>query len=188
MHSEKTKKLAGSALLAALAYISLFFLRISIIASAPFLRFDIKDVFIAIAGLLFGPGYALLAGVCVSVLQILTVSEYGLIGFIMNVLSVSAFVLPVSLFYQHSRTKKALIAGFVVSCITMVTAMLLWNYLIAPLYMGVPRDVIKGMLLPAFLPFNAIKSVLNAVITYIVFICIKKNRIAAAAQGKQDQW
>ena len=40
--------------------------------------------------------------------------------------------------------------------------MLLWNWLITPLYMGVSRDAVQGMLIPVFLPFNLLKAGLNS--------------------------
>jgi hypothetical protein len=43
----------------------------------------------------------------------------------------------------------------------MIIAMLLWNWLITPLYMGTPRAAVEAMLLPVFLPFNALKAGLN---------------------------
>jgi hypothetical protein len=46
---------------------------------------------------------------------------------------------------------------------------MLWNYLIAPIYMGYPREAVVELLLPAFLPFNVIKSGLNAAITMILY-------------------
>jgi len=51
----------------------------------------------------------------------------------------------------------------------MTVGMLLWNYLITPLYMGVPREAIAKMLLPAFLPFNLLKGGLNAAFTMLLY-------------------
>ena len=47
--------------------------------------------------------------------------------------------------------------------------MTLWNYLIAPIYMGYPREAIVELLIPAFLPFNLIKGGLNAAITMLLY-------------------
>ena len=47
----------------------------------------------------------------------------------------------------------------------MVVTMLLWNWLITPLYMGVDRATVEGMLIPAFLPFNLLKAGLNSALT-----------------------
>ena len=51
----------------------------------------------------------------------------------------------------------------------MVCVMLLWNYLITPIYMGYPREEVVRLLLPAFLPFNFIKGGLNAAITMLLY-------------------
>ena len=51
----------------------------------------------------------------------------------------------------------------------MVLVMLLWNYLITPVYMGCPRETVVELLIPAFLPFNLIKGGLNAAITMILY-------------------
>ena len=47
--------------------------------------------------------------------------------------------------------------------------MTLWNYLIAPIYMGYPREAIVDLLIPAFIPFNLIKGGLNAAITMLLY-------------------
>ena len=52
-------------------------------------------------------------------------------------------------------------------CFTMICVMLLWNYLIALIYMGYPREAVVQLLLPAFLPFNLLKGGLNAAFTFL---------------------
>ena len=59
--------------------------------------------------------------------------------------------------------------GLVVGGVIMVIVMMLWNYLVTPLYMNVPRDVVAGMLLPAFLPFNVVKAIMNGALTVILY-------------------
>ena len=49
------------------------------------------------------------------------------------------------------------------------SVMLLWNYLVTPLYMGYPREAVVELLLPAFLPFNLLKGGLNASITFLLY-------------------
>ena len=51
----------------------------------------------------------------------------------------------------------------------MVLVMLLWNYLITPIYMGYPREAVVELLIPAFLPFNLIKGGLNVAMTMILY-------------------
>ena len=47
--------------------------------------------------------------------------------------------------------------------------MLLWNYLITPIYMGMPRAAVADLLVPVFLPFNLSKYALNAAITMLIY-------------------
>ena len=44
----------------------------------------------------------------------------------------------------------------------MVSTMLLWNWLITPLYQGAPREAVVKLLIPVFLPFNSLKAGLNS--------------------------
>ena len=97
--------------LSKVAYVTLYYVRIPIIPSASFLRLDVKDVFIVMIGLLYGPVYAFVGAVCVSVLQMLSVSEYGFIGLAMNVLSVSSFTMPVSIIYKKKQNNIGLISA-----------------------------------------------------------------------------
>ncbi|MGN0505501.1 MAG: ECF transporter S component [Lachnospiraceae bacterium] len=177
MKKNEVKKIGVIGLLIALAYTSLFIIRIPIIPSATFLRFDVKDVFIAIIGLLYGPAYAFVGAFGVSFLQMLSVSEYGVIGLIMNILSVSAFTVPLAFVYKLTKTRKGFNIGLGLGCMCMTAAMPLWNYLFTPLYMGVTREVVKSMLLPVFLPFNIIKSTINAILVYIIYFAIKRMQL-----------
>jgi hypothetical protein len=51
----------------------------------------------------------------------------------------------------------------------MVVMMILWNYVVTPFYMGVPRGEVAKMLIPVFLPFNAVKGALNVALTLIMY-------------------
>lgn len=51
----------------------------------------------------------------------------------------------------------------------MILVMMLWNYLIAPIYMGYPREAVAELLIPVFLPFNLLKSGLNAGFTFLLY-------------------
>ena len=172
--ASRIKKITLMAVLVAMGYVSLFIIRFPLIPSASFLRFDIKDVFITIGGLVLGPTAAFLGGVVISLIQILTVSEYGIIGLIMNLLSVSSFVMPIALAYKAKKNNVSLVIGLLLGCACMTATMVAWNYLISPLYMGVSREVVAAMLLPVFLPFNAIKSIINAVTIFVVWQIIKR--------------
>lgn len=174
MTHTNTKKIALTSLLIALSFISLYFIRIPLLPSAPFLRFDIKDVFISMVGIFFGPIYAFGGSICISLLQMIFISEYGFIGLIMNVLSESAFTVPLAFVFKRLNTNKRLLLGLLVSCVSMTAVMLIWNYLISPLYMGIPRAAVKEMLIPVFFPFNMLKGIINSILIFLLYNSVKR--------------
>ena len=155
----KAKRITTIAMLCALAYVVMAVGRVPVVL---FLKYDPKDVVITLGGLIWGPMTACLVSVLVSVLEMFTVCDTGLLGCIMNILSTCAF-------YRKKRTLAGAVAGLAAGCAVMVSAMLLWNYLITPLYMGYPREAVAELLLPAFLPFNLLKSGLNSGITFLLY-------------------
>lgn len=163
-----SKKLTLMAMLAAMAYVAMLVTR-PLPAVAGFLRYDLKDVIIAISGFLLGPAPALAITLVVSLIEMVTIGTTGPIGLLMNVLSTAAFVLPSALMYRKDRTIKSAALGLILGVLLMTAVMLAWNYIITPLYMKVPRDVVAGMLLPTFLPFNLVKGGLNAGITMLLY-------------------
>jgi riboflavin transporter FmnP len=163
-----TKQLTLMAMLAAMAYVAMLITR-PLPHVAGFLSYDLKDVVVAISGFMLGAGPALLITLVVSLIEMVTVSSTGPIGLLMNVLSTGAFVIPAAVMYRGDRSLKSAATGLTLGVILMTAVMLAWNYIITPLYMHVPREVVAGMLLPTFLPFNLVKGGLNAGITMLVY-------------------
>lgn len=155
-----TKELTTLAMLTAIAYALVTAVRIPIVL---FLKYEPKDVVITIAGFLMGPAAALISSTVVALIEMFTISDTGIIGCIMNFLSTCSFAVTAALVYKRNHTIKGAILGLMIGTVTMVSTMLLWNYLITPLYMtGTSRSDIAGMLLPVFLPFNLLKAGLNS--------------------------
>ena len=166
--NEKTKRLAMLGMFSAIAYVFTVFARIPI-SSVEFLKYDPKDIIIVIAGFIAGPLSAFAITVVVSLIEAITVSTTGLIGFVMNVLSTVAFACTASLIYKKRRTLGGAIIGLICGVTLMCGIMLLWNYLITPLYMSLDREVIASMLLPVFLPFNLIKGSINSALAMLIY-------------------
>lgn len=161
-----TKKLTVLAMLSALAYLVMVIGRIPVVL---FLKYDPKDVVIVIGGFLFGPLSAFLMSAVISAVEMLTVSDSGWIGLVMNVLSTCAFACTASVIYKKKHSMKGAVAGLVAGGLIMTMVMLLWNYFLTPLYMGMPREAIAELLIPAFLPFNLLKSGLNVAFTLLLY-------------------
>ncbi len=164
--NQTTKRLTVCAMLAAAAYVVMAIGRIPVVL---FLSYDPKDIIIAIGGFLYGPLSAMGISAVVSLLEMVTVSGTGFIGCIMNILSTCSFVCVASYLYRKKRTPMGAFMGLLVGCLVMTGVMLLWNYLITPLYMGYPREAVAALLLPAFLPFNLLKGGLNAAGTFLLY-------------------
>lgn len=162
----KTKKITTTAMLCAMAYIMAMIGRVPVVL---FLKYDPKDIIITLGGLIWGPLTALIVSVIVSLVQMFTTSSTGILGCIMNIISSCAFSCVAAFIYKKKRTLSGAVIGLVSGVISMSLVMLLWNYLIAPIYMGYPREEIAKLLLPAFLPFNLIKGSLNAGFTFLLY-------------------
>ena len=164
-----TKKLVMLALLAAIAYVVMFLSKQIPVNVLGFLNFDLKDVVICIAGFLFGPLAAAEVSIVVSFVEMYTVSSTGIWGFIMNVLSTCSLACTAAFIYQKKRTQAGAIVGLVAGVLLMSAIMMLWNYLITPIYMTIPREQIIPLLIPTFLPFNLIKGGINATFTMLLY-------------------
>lgn len=165
----KTRDLTILALLAAVSYVVMYLSKLIPIHILGFLSFDLKDVIICIAGFLFGPLAAAGVSVVVSLIEMVTVGSTGLWGLLMNVLSTCAFVCAAAYFYQRNKTIKNAVIGLVVGVLLMTAVMLVWNWLITPIYMGQPREFVATLLIPYFLPFNLIKGGINATLTMLLY-------------------
>ena len=195
MKNSRTKNMTTMAMLAALAFLVMLVGRIPMVAAAPFLKYDPKDVIIIIGGFIFGPFAAFMISLVVSIIEMLTVSETGPIGAIMNLLSTCSFACLASVIYKKKHSIKGAVIGLVSGIALMVVVMLAWNYLLTPIYMGYPREAVAAMLLPVFLPFNLVKGGLNAGITLLIYkpvvMTLRKAGLApkstaAASTGNAD--
>ncbi len=165
--SVNTRKLIVLALFTALAFTATAVFRIPVVM---WLKFDPKDCLLTIAGMLYGPAAATLVTVAVALLELFTVSDTGIYGFLMNVLASLLFVLPPSLFYRFRRKLSTAILGLAVGALLATGGMLLWNWLIVPLYTpAISRAEVVPMLWTVFLPFNLFKTALNAVLTMLLY-------------------
>ena len=161
-----TKRLTTLAMLAALAIVAMLTIRVQIFAE--FLTYDPKDVIIIIGGFLFGPLAVIPIIIVVSLIE-MTISGTAHWGLLMNISSSAAFVVPAVLIYRRWRNIPGAVIGLIVGIIAVTGVMLLLNYLIVPLYTGVPRAVVVPMLVPIIMPFNLVKSALNAAIVMMLY-------------------
>ena len=166
MKKISVKKMVLLAMLAAIAYMIVALVRIPVVL---FLKYEPKDVVITIGGFILGPAASFITSLLVSLLEMVTISETGPIGCLMNLLSTCSFACTAAFIYKKNHTLKGAVIGLLAGTVFMVAVMLLWNWLITPMYMGTPRSAVEALLLPAFLPFNALKGGLNSALTLVLY-------------------
>lgn len=171
------KRLVLLAVFVALAYVAVCLIRIPAVA---FLKYEPKDVIIVMGGLILSPLASLIIAVVTALIEMFTISETGIIGCLMNMLSSVCYACAAAWVYKNKRTLAGAVTGLALGSLTMVAVMLLWNWLITPLYMGVSRSDVVGMLVPMFLPFNAVKALLNSALV----LCLYKPLITALRRAR----
>ena len=160
-----TRKIVFMGLICALAYICMFVFRIKV----SFLTFDLKNTILAIGALIFGPVSGIVTSLVVSVVEMVTVSDTGIWGCLMNFLSSAIYVFVAGLIYKYKKTMSGAILGLLAASVLMTAAMIPLNLIFTPIYTGAPVSVVKEMIIPLLLPFNAIKAVLSSAITLIIY-------------------
>ena len=148
------KKIVLLALLTAMAYVLVCLIRIPVVM---FLSYEPKDVIVTIGGFLLGPMASMIVSLLVSLLEMVSISQTGPVGCIMNFLSTCSFACIAALVYKKRHTLSGAVLGLLLGSAAMV--------LITPLYMGVEREAVEAMLIPMFLPFNLLKAGLNSALT-----------------------
>ena len=163
-----TKQLVTLALLSASAY-AVMFMSKALPSVNGFLDFDFKDVIICVGGFIYGPLAAALMSILVAFIELVTISSTGLWGFLMNCLATCAFCCTACYVYKKRHTQRGAVLGLALGVVCLVVVMLLWNFLITPIYTGYPREVVTAMLLPVFLPFNLAKGGMNMAVTLLLY-------------------
>lgn len=162
------RTITSLAMLAAIAYVVMLLSKMLPQVSG-FLQMDLKDTVICIGAFLFGPLSAAVISIVVAVVEMFTVSDTGPIGCIMNVLATCAFCCTAAFVYKKFHTRKGAVIGLALGTVCLTVVMLLWNYLITPIYMEMDRAVVAAMLPTVFLPFNLVKGGLNMALILLLY-------------------
>ena len=169
MSEKHLLRLCQAALLAAVAVVLVYFIHFPLIPAAPYLEYDMADVPVLLATLLFGPGWGLAILTVVSVIQAFLLGGSGWVGCVMHIIASGALVLLVGLIYGKSEKFSRLILGMALGVIAVVVLMIPLNLIFTVYFNGVPASVVQDMIVPVIIPFNLIKAGVNAVLTVILF-------------------
>ena len=164
-----TRRIVVTAMLCAVAYVVMVAVHLNIVPAAPFLTYDPKDVVITIGGFIYGPAEVLIISFIVAFLEMITVSDTGIIGFVMQVIATLSFSGVAAVIYRRFHTHKGGFMALFAGTICMAIIMVLWNLLLSPIYLGTDRSTVVAMLVPAIIPFNILKGVINSVIVLLIY-------------------
>ena len=178
INSENIKKITIIGVFIALAYAVSAVLPIKV----SFLTLDFKDVISTICGLFFGPLAGIVCAAIVPFIEMITTSSTGFYGLIMNLISSIAFVGIASIIYKYKKTIFGAILGLVTASVATMGVMTLANILITPYYlesaMGMPltaaKETVKTLLPTTIIPFNIVKSILNAGLSMLIYKPLSK--------------
>jgi riboflavin transporter len=162
-------------MLSALSLVLMLAVRFPLIPSAPFLEYEPGDVPALIGCFLYGPVYGLIITFVVSAVQAFTVSAgSGWVGAMMHIIATGTFVMTAGLIYRRLHTLKGAIIALAAGSISMTLIMIPLNLIITPLFLNVPLEVVKGMILTAIVPFNLAKAIINSLLTLAVYKAVGK--------------
>ena len=175
-----TRQLVTMALMCAIS--ALFaFIQIPILPAAPFLTYDPSLMPAMVCGFAFGPSAGFIVGSIAAVIHGLILGEW--VGSLMNICATLFYVAPAALIYKKMHTLKGAITGLLVGVVLATVGSVITNLTIGVVFWYGSVDVIAPLLLPAVVPFNLIKTVLNSLLTLIVYKAIsnlitpKKNQV-----------
>ena len=185
-----TRTMVSIAMLTGIAYIVMLLSK-NMPSVYGFLDFDFKDVIICIGGFTFGPFAAAIISILVAFIEMITISTTGPWGFLMNVLATCSFSCTACFIYKKMHSKKGAVIGLACGVVCLVIVMLLWNYLVTPIYQGMPRQAIADLLLPVFLPFNLAKGGMNMAATLLLYPpvvgALRRSGVVPPSQSSQGK-
>jgi len=175
MNKHGVDRLVKLGMLTALSVILVYLIRFPIFPSASFLEYDMADVPILIGTFLYGPWWGLALTAVVSLLQWLLVSPGGMwVGAVMHFCATGVYVLSAGLLYRRNRTRGGAIFGMGVGSVLQVLMMIPMNLIFTVHFYGMPREAVLALLPTAIIPFNAIKAVVNSIITFLLYKRVAK--------------
>ena len=175
-----TKQLVTMALMCALAAL-LSFIQIPLMPATPFLTYDPSLMPAMVCGFAYGAGPGVAVGTIAAIIHGLILGDW--VGSLMNIIITLCFVIPAALIYKKVHTFKGAIIGLIVAAVVATLGAIVANLTIGVWFWYGSADVIMPLMVPAVIPFNFIKSLLNSVLTLIVYKAIsnlitpKKNQV-----------
>lgn len=168
-------RLVLTAMMAALSIVFMFIVRFSLLPGAKFLEYDMGDIPVILSTLFLGTPAGAFVLIFVSLIQSLTVSAASSWqGFVMHVLSTGAYVIILKLLTRKNDSQMRLVISASVATIALTAVMIPLNMIFTPLYLKVPLEAVMELMLPAIIPFNFLKGVINSLIIILLYRPLKE--------------
>ena len=172
-----TKNIAGMALFSAVSFL-VYLIELPIFAATPvsFLKLDLSNVFVMLAGFIYGPIPAVIVSLIKELIHIF-IGTTGGVGEFANMIITTCYVLVPSIVYRKKKGLKIVIITLIIGCLLQSGMSLLVNRFINfPFFLGsapfVPTQASDGFYFSVWyyiLIFNLIKSVVISVLTILVY-------------------
>ena len=175
------------AMISAIAFALAAWVRFPVIPAVSFLRFDPKDIVIIIAGFIYGPLTTVIITVVVAILQFFITSATGWVGLLMNIVAGVAFCTTAAFIYSKRRSMSGAVIGLIVGTITLTIVMVLWNYILTPIFMGWPREAVVAILWTGIVPFNLFNGIVNSALVLLAYKPITNGLRAANLMPKIEE-
>ena len=159
-----TKRIAMYALFVALS-MAISFIEFPIIPGVQWLKYDPSGIVSLVAGFAFGPA----AAVIVSVLGFMPHLFTNPWGTLMAVLGALGLSVPASLIYRRNRTRKGALIGIIVGAVAALVLAIVGNVIVTPFYAHMTTAQVVALIVPALLPFNALKFSIHGVVTFLIY-------------------
>ena len=159
-----TKRIAMYALFVALS-MAVSFVEFPIVPGVEWLKYDPSGIVSLVAGFAYGPA----AAVIVSVLGFLPHLFTNPWGTLMAVLVALALSVPAALIYRRNKTRKGAVIGIIVGAIAALAMAIVGNLIVTPFYAHMTTAQVVALIVPALLPFNALKFTIHGVVTFLIY-------------------
>lgn len=181
-----TKKITTVGMLCGMAMVINLLIHFPIVPAVSYLSYDPKDIVIVIGGFIYGPFISFVMSAICSVLELM-LRGGTILDVVMNMISTCMFACVAAGLYKKYHTKQGAIVGLLVGVIATTASMMVWNYIVTPIYYGMPKEAVVPLLLPGILPFNLIKYGLDAGVTLFLYkpvvTALRKSNLVEQSKG-----
>jgi len=161
------RTMASVAMLAAVSFVLMLF-DFSVPFMPGFIKMDFSELPALIGSFALGP----VAGVMVCFVKNLLhlfVTSTGGVGELSNFVLGAVFVSVAGVIYKKNKTRKGALIGIIVGAVVALAVAIVGNIIVTPFYAHMTTAQVVALIVPALLPFNALKFTIHGVVTFLIY-------------------